>query len=174
MNRLLLSITIFILLFHNNNIKSQWVLLDRLDTIGHVSEIAIKDNFQFAATTASAAWRSSDNGINWVLIDNGLSNAYTTSFAFNSHGMFTSTGNGVFYSSNNGDSWSIASSGLTGGVRKIVSRNDFLYAGHLVAVFIKLQTTEATGFGLHWGKVTNYLLYTAHKMNFISALLIQF
>lgn len=142
-----LLLTIVLLVFINAAIKSQWLLLDSIAS-GEISDIAVKDNFQFAATETSGVFRSSDNGLTWVSANSGISNTFMNSFAINSSGIFVSTGDGVFFSSDNGNNWSSASSGLSGGwIRKIVSRNDFVYAGHVLAGVYK-----TTNNGNNWSR----------------------
>lgn len=142
-----LLLTIVLLFFINTAIKSQWLLLDSISS-GEISDIAVKDNFQFAATETSGVLRSSDNGITWVSANSGITNTFMNSFAFTGSGIFVSTGAGVFFSSNNGNNWSSASSGLGGGwIRKIVSRNNFVYAGHGVAGVYK-----TTNNGNNWSR----------------------
>lgn len=136
---------IFILLIRNTGVMSQWIHSANLDS-HTILEIAVKDNFIFAGTETSGVFRSSNNGTNWVSINSGIGNSYVSSFAVIGSGIFASTGDGVFHSSNYGSNWTSASGELPGGViKKLVTRNNFVYAGFgLAGVF------KTTNDGNNW------------------------
>ena len=57
---------------------------------------------------------STDDGDNWTLVDNGLTNTYVTALAINGAGhIFAATfGGGAFRSTDNGDSWAQLNTGV--------------------------------------------------------------
>ena len=62
----------------------------------------------FAGSYGDGVFRSSDNGDNWIQVNNGLTAPFLLSFTANSSGgIFAGTyfGGGVFRSADNGDSW---------------------------------------------------------------------
>ena len=65
----------------------------------------------FAGTSGGGVRRTTDNGINWVTVNNGLTNlnAYAL-FTFDTR-LFAGTSSGIFLSTNNGTTW--APAGLT-------------------------------------------------------------
>ena len=71
--------------------------------------------FLFAGTFFQGMWRSSDEGVTWQEINNGLTNFFITAVVINALGhLFVSTqGGGVFFSDNNGTNWVALNNGLT-------------------------------------------------------------
>src|SRR5207249_2650015 len=68
----------------------------------------------FAGTPGGGVYRSTDDGDNWTLVDNGLTNTWVTALAINSSGdIFAATlGGGAFRSTDNGDSWTQLNTGV--------------------------------------------------------------
>jgi len=57
---------------------------------------------------------STNNGVNWTVFNNGLTNLNVWSFAISGTNIFAGTyGGGVFRSSNNGESWTSVNDGLS-------------------------------------------------------------
>src|SRR5690348_16098652 len=74
----------------------------------------------FAATRGGGVFLSTDDGSNWMPLDNGLTNPYVNSLVVSGTNLFAGTttvyggiGGGVFRSTDNGATWTLASSGLT-------------------------------------------------------------
>jgi hypothetical protein len=74
-----------------------------------------KGNSLFVCTPGSGVHRSSDNGDNWVQINNGLIDVNCYRLAQLGDNIFVGTYySGVFRSSDNGDNWVQINNGLTG------------------------------------------------------------
>ena len=136
MNFRILSLIILLTSFCTD-IKSQWILTGNPDSFA-IAELAVKDNYIFAGTQTSGVFRSDNNGTNWIAVNSGLVSTNITDFTVTNVGFFASTGSGVYFSSNYGDNWTMASGGLSGGlIRKLTSRNDDVFAGHILAGVFK-------------------------------------
>ena len=93
------------------------------------------NGYLFAGSYGDGVFRSSDNGDNWIEVNNGLTAPFVLSFATNASGdIFAGTyfGNGVFRSTDNGDSWNEKNNGLIATeVRTIARRTQFpAFIGH--------------------------------------------
>ena len=69
------------------------------------------DSYLFAGTSNSGVFRSSNNGVNWFEVNNGLTNLNIEVLYSNGEYIFAGTTSGIFLSTNNGTNW--ASCGLT-------------------------------------------------------------
>jgi len=85
------------------------------------------------AGTDSGAYRSTNNGLNWTLINNGF---HTTThraydFAYNNGKLWCATSNtGPYYSTNNGDLWIREFSYTIDHSYSIEASDQYVYAGH--------------------------------------------
>ena len=57
-------------------------------------------------------YRSSDDGINWTLVNSGLGSMDIGSLAFNGPDLYAGTKSGVYKSTNNADSWTLVNEGF--------------------------------------------------------------
>ncbi|MCB0728333.1 MAG: T9SS type A sorting domain-containing protein [Ignavibacteriae bacterium] len=76
----------------------------------YILDVEIKDNLIFTAggySVNGAIRRSSDNGISWQTVNNGLPSDFTAEALHTmvNGNIITATDNGVYRSSNNGESW---------------------------------------------------------------------
>ncbi len=79
--------------------------------------------------TANAVYRSTNGGVSWQLLSNGLQNSTVTSLAINPHDtLFAGSGGGVWRSTDNGDAWSQVASGMNADAIT-VDQNGQIYAG---------------------------------------------
>jgi len=62
-------------------------------------------SFIFASSFYSGIYRSSNNGLNWSPVNNGLTNLRINRMACLNNVLLAASDSGVFRSSNNGDSW---------------------------------------------------------------------
>ena len=57
-------------------------------------------------------YRSTNDGVTWSLLNNGLENQYINKIVFNSQGHIFIPADGIFRSTNNGDTWIQINNGL--------------------------------------------------------------
>ena len=100
-----------------------------------VISLAINSSGDIFAGTfeGGGAYRSTDNGDNWTLIDNGLTNTYVTALAINSsNNIFAATfGGGAFRSTDNGDSWTALNTGVPNAtfLSLAINASGYIFAG---------------------------------------------
>ncbi len=95
-----------------DNCLCQWV---ETDDPGFVNTLAVSGTNIFAGMGApDGVSLSTNNGNNWVSVNNGLTNLAVFSLAVSGTNIFAGTyGEGVFLSTNNGTSWTAKNNGLT-------------------------------------------------------------
>ena len=99
-----------------------------------ISLAANADGDIFAGTfEGGGVYRSTDDGENWTLVDNGLTNTYVTALAINGAGhIFAATfGGGVFRSTDNGDIWMELNTGVPNAtfLSLAVTASGYIFAG---------------------------------------------
>ena len=113
---------------------------------GDVRALAVKTSGDiFAGHNESGIYRSTDNGANWTVVNNGLTNGAVNALAINSSGdIFAGTFGGVFLSTNNGASWSAANTNLTNTrVRSLaIKSSGEIFAGTEGGVFISTDNAK--------------------------------
>jgi|WetSurSiteA1Bulk_404760.scaffolds.fasta_scaffold00523_4 photosystem II stability/assembly factor-like uncharacterized protein len=91
------------------------IRLARTNSQGHIfiSKTDINgeniSNFSFGT---DKLYRSTDDGVTWILLNNGLENQYINKIVFNSQGHIFILSYGIFRSTNNGDTWIQINNGL--------------------------------------------------------------
>ncbi len=134
----------------------QWVQTN-MPTGVPISNIAVSNDNIFAATGSLGIFRSTNNGLNWISVNNGLTILYVSSIAFNGDNIFIGTGDsgggGVFLSTNNGENWVLVNNNFPNViVQALVIDNGYIFAG-----------TEGSGIflstnnGGNWTSVNNGL-----------------
>ncbi len=117
--------------------SSQWVLtscpvntFDGIFQDGFISTFASLDSNLFAVGPPDNLFLSTDNGLNWVSINNGLfKNTAYPSIALLNNNIFVSTYL-IFRSTNGGTSWAACDSGLTNpNITVIATDGSNLFAG---------------------------------------------
>jgi len=112
----------------------------------------------FAGTLGGGLFRSTDNGNNWVSVNNGLiGTTYNMVLALVINGsgdILAGTVLGVFRSTDNGDSWIQINNGLTGNsvYALAINSNDDIFAGTWSGVF------RSTDNGDNWVQITDALI----------------
>jgi photosystem II stability/assembly factor-like uncharacterized protein len=99
---------IFLLFLFASNVYSQDFWLKVAELSGSVRDFAFNSsNHIYAGTLGGGVYRSTNNGVSWVQINNGLTDLSVRSVAVNSSGhIFAGTqSGGIFRSTNNGDGW---------------------------------------------------------------------
>ncbi len=100
-----------ILLFYNGSSFAQWVQTDG-PYAANIRSVAIGKTGLFVSCN-SGIFRSTNNGSDWKLVNNGLPSAQVYALAIIDTFIFAGTdGQGVYRSSDNGESWSRANTML--------------------------------------------------------------
>ena len=115
-------------LFKSGDLGENWNYLEMGTSVAiPLSRIKINPNnhytiyacsFSTADTMLPGFWRSRDNGMNWLYLNNGLpnNNSFTdmdiSAYALNDQSIILTSNNGVFFSTDDGDHWSLYSNGL--------------------------------------------------------------
>jgi photosystem II stability/assembly factor-like uncharacterized protein len=127
-----ISIKIHVLIFSycvnififENSINAQWIQLNG-PFGGHINVLTSIQSAEgedgavlFVGTEGAGIYRSTNKGVDWIEVNNGLSNLFVRVFATtmntdSSINLFAGTDWGVFLSKNNGLSWEEVNIGLT-------------------------------------------------------------
>ncbi len=78
--------------------------------------------------------RSTDSGLSWSVVNNGLLTSAVNAFCISGENIFAGTISGVFLSTDYGNSWTDVSDGLVG-IRSLVADGPYLFAGAEVGVW---------------------------------------
>jgi photosystem II stability/assembly factor-like uncharacterized protein len=113
-----------------------------------ISCITISGSNLFAGSYLNGMYLSSNNGISWNLINNGLSEQYINCLASVGSKVFTGTDDGgIFITTNNGTNWIINNTGMTFlNVNRLESAGPNLYAGTFYNTGIFVSTND----GANW------------------------
>jgi len=108
----------------------------------------------FAGTQSNGVYKSTDNGLNWISVNNGLSNQNILSLTSYNNFLYAGTSlGGIYQSTNNGDYWVAVSNGLGNNakVNTLLTKGTSIYAGTASGVYV---TTNNGGLwtqsGLTW------------------------
>jgi ligand-binding sensor domain-containing protein len=140
------------------SLQAQWIQTGGLSG-AIVNGIAVHGTNLFAATSSGGIFLSTNNGTNWIAVNNGLSRTDVYSLAVSDTNLFAGTGGGgVFLSTDNGTSWAAVNNGLADvfsrDVRAIVASPNVagrtnIFAGTIGGVFL------STNNGSSWTAVNN-------------------
>ncbi len=83
----------------------------------HVNALAVSGTNLFAGTQGPGVFLSTNDGTNWIAVNNGLPSINVNTLAVSPNGtggtnLFAGTSMGVFLSTNNGTSWTAVNTGL--------------------------------------------------------------
>jgi len=136
----------------------QWVQTEDI-IYDPVQTLVVKDSNLFAGTRGGGVLRSSNNGLDWVLVNDGLTDYWITAFAVLGDFLFTGTyggflgdEGGVFYTTNNGTNWTEINNGLPE-YRRVTSLLAFDQK-----VFVGLESEGvflSTDNGINWSDISN-------------------
>ncbi|MFA5805466.1 MAG: T9SS type A sorting domain-containing protein [Melioribacteraceae bacterium] len=109
--------------------KAQWAQLNG-PYGASIKTLAISGNNIFAVTNVGV-FLSTDNGINWNAVNNGLTATLFSCIAINNNNIFVGTSDrGIFLSTNDGSSWTAVNDGLTEtNVNALAISNNNIFAG---------------------------------------------
>ena len=100
----------------------------------------------FAGIANGGVYLSTDEGANWVTVNNGLTNTNIAALAVIDTIIFAGTnGGGVFFSSDNGTNWFQTNTGLGSSlIRTLVIDSENIYAGTSNGVYF------SSNYGANW------------------------
>ncbi|MGE5457908.1 MAG: WD40/YVTN/BNR-like repeat-containing protein, partial [Methanococcaceae archaeon] len=170
MKKYLLLLFLQVLFNKNDFIQAQWVQTNGPGG-ARVLSFAIRDNNIFAGTYGGIHL-STDNGLTWNAINNGLpENTSFISMAIKDNIVWAGTyGKGIFLSTNGGLNWSSANDGLPveyAWINGLVFSRDTVFAGIYTGNYGEVYIS--TDYGESWGSVSNGL----PKFNNLKALSIS-
>jgi photosystem II stability/assembly factor-like uncharacterized protein len=123
-----LLFSIFFLLLTFNCMHAQWVKTGGLYG-GSVYSFASIGNTLFAGT-ASGVYASSDNGANWSVRNNGLTNLLINKLYADGSQVYAGTNSGLFVSSDYGINWREIDNGIIDkDIRSIFAQDNLILAG---------------------------------------------
>lgn len=110
---LILQMTFLCLMIPAPHLFAQWVQTSAPNA-GDVSVLVTSGQNLFAGTKRGGVFLSTNNGTNWIAINNGLTSAEIWTLATDGTNLFAGTyPGGVFLSTNNGANWTQVNTGLT-------------------------------------------------------------
>ena len=80
---------------------------------GIVTSIGVSSANIFTNLYPGQTFLSTNNGINWTSINNGIEGYNIHAWAFSGDNVFAGASGGIFLSTNNGTSWNSVNNGLT-------------------------------------------------------------
>jgi photosystem II stability/assembly factor-like uncharacterized protein len=131
-------------LAHSEDKGLHWTLLHSFDSIqAQITTLASTDSTIFLGTFDSGIYRSSDFGMSWVQVNNGLGNLQIQTILSEGNMLYAGTRRGVFYSWNSGKSWRAMNEGLLDS-----SVNALLvYKGYLYMAGDNVQQSSIPSYG---------------------------
>lgn len=130
----------------------QWKLAN--GPYGGISRsILFKGTDVYAASSGGGVFRSSDNGLTWKPMNNGITNFTVGALALNGNIIFAGTdGGGIFLSSDNGVTWTKPVNGFSSQyVRALAANDTFIFAGTGSGVYVSSNN------GSTWANFSNGL-----------------
>lgn len=124
--RCCLTPTISLLIILTSQLSAQWIQSGPYNNF--ILAFENKGTNLFTGSFGGGVYISSDNGINWIAVIAGLTNAYVSNLTASSSKLFAGTDDGVFVTTNNGTLWN--HKGLVGKyVQTLAMDGTYLYAG---------------------------------------------
>jgi len=125
--------------------EAQWVQVNTGIEGASIKKVTADGNNLFAPT-GGGLFYSSNNGIDWIILKNGITNFNVSSVAITGNKVYIGTyGGGVFRSTDYGLSWTQVNTGMTSViVESISATGNYVYAGTLSEIF------RSTNSGDNW------------------------
>jgi len=100
----------------------------------------------FAGSYSDGVYRSTDDGVTWTQVNNGLNNLTIWGLAVSGDTLYAGTGMGAYRSTDNGDNWTDISNGLAG----IYALYDFVFVGSDILVGTLNSVFKSTDHAASW------------------------
>ncbi|MFH1197925.1 MAG: DUF2341 domain-containing protein [bacterium] len=138
--------------YNGGDDDNEWELVGEFD-MHEIIWVLTYDSYgnMLAGTIGGKVKRSNDGGVNWELLNAGMTVGVVWSIEVSGDQLFIGTDQGVFYSADNGATWS-ATPLLGMDVRTVLFANGNLYAGAWGSGIFKSADLGAT-----WNQVNNGL-----------------
>ena len=146
-------ISILILNFFAGKISAQWQQMSAGITGGvNVTSFATGGSSIFAGTLGEGIYQTSNEGVSWSTVNNGLTNLSVYSLGMSGNNIFAGTYSaGVFLSTNNGALWISSNSGIEGNIFSFAVSGTSIYAAGNGGVFLSINN------GASWTELLNGL-----------------
>lgn len=147
---------VLIILFASCSLYSQWVRTNGPNS-QFIYSLHLRGNGIYAGTS-DGIYRSTNNGLTWVLVNNGLytGNVRVTSIIDLYDKLFIGTDSGIYVSTNNGDLWIKKSSGLNTVNSKLIN-SLFVYNSLIIFAGTEGGIYASTDEGESWTAKNNGL-----------------
>ncbi len=134
------------------NVFAGWTLLN-LPANGY-DAFAVMGPYLFAGSYGGGVYRTTDDGVSWMAMDNQLSDKNVISFGVGGGVLYAGTDNGIFRSIDSGATWMLSIEGLTGEIiaNGFTSGDTNVFAGLSYS-----GTYITTDDGLQWKQSINGL-----------------
>ncbi|HEY5533363.1 MAG TPA: T9SS type A sorting domain-containing protein [Ignavibacteria bacterium] len=129
-----------------------------------VYSLASQGNYIFAGTANAGIYRSSNNGANWFILNNGIGQVLGYTFFVSGSDLFCGAGEGLYYSSDFGQSWQ--QRGITGWVYSIIQAGP-----NLVIIKDLTYLYYSTNNGLNWINIPGWTGQISHTFYWSGSML---
>ncbi len=153
-------------------LDAQWTAVAPLAKNTNTQALTVSGS-KIVAGTATGAYISTDNGLNWVGTTSGLTTADVRSVAVSPSGtsIYAGTvGGGVFISTNNGAAWTASNTGMTTlDVRALAFVGSTLFAGTYGGGVFRSLDNGSTWYAMNLGLTSKYIVCFASSGNYLFA-----
>ncbi|MCX6165848.1 MAG: LamG domain-containing protein, partial [Ignavibacteriae bacterium] len=137
--------------------SNQWTLINNgLPSPQNVIAITSNSAYLFAGLDGGGVYRSTNNGDNWSVVNNGFSNLYVKSLLISGTNVFAGMIGGVYISTNNGTNWTL--SGVSGDVVSLSSNGTNIFAGTTIGGVFRSTNNGGSWTAVNSG-LTNLYVY---------------
>jgi len=113
MKKLIIFLVVFASFISFANAQGGWQqTIDFPDSVYISDNTLVTNGFDIFCGTLDGVYLTSDNGLNWAAINNGLTNTHISALAASGSNIFAGTDDGIFLSTNNGANWTPVNTGL--------------------------------------------------------------
>jgi photosystem II stability/assembly factor-like uncharacterized protein len=163
MKKLQLFLIVILVLF-SIQVNAQSWFQSTAPQVHDVNDFATSGTSFFAASSGGVLL-STNNGVDWIAVNNGLTDTTVMSLTVSGSNIFAGTSSGIFKSTDEGSNWSAESNSLTGkNVLSLEVSGTNIFAGTASSVF--LSTDE----GSTWTEKNNGLPITSvYSLCFLGA-----
>jgi len=137
------SILLILFLLTNYSI-SQFVPTSGPTGAGPINALYLNSTYIFAGTTSGGVYRSSNNGNNWIQVNNGMTADNVNSLGGSGSTVYAGLNSGLYKSTNNGNNWTLVNYGDIYIISTINYIGTDIYLGNTVGKVWKSTDNGAT------------------------------